>query len=95
MVGGWYEALKQGIMPAGNGACDVRAAANALRTLFTTVVCVCTQIICSWKCPCECVFIQSHSEREKSGKCVEKRDCLCNKITKLSRKLQRLSDPRL
>lgn len=28
------EALKQGTMPAGNGTCDVRAAANALHVLF-------------------------------------------------------------
>lgn len=39
VVGGQHGALKQGIMPTGNGACDVRAAANAFLTLFTTIVC--------------------------------------------------------
>lgn len=43
-------------MPAGNGACEVRAAANALHVLFTTVVCaqrksvsgsVCMNVVCS------------------------------------------------
>lgn len=39
VVGGRYGSLKQGIMPTGNGACDVRAAANAFLTLFTAIVC--------------------------------------------------------
>ena len=41
MVGGRCEAENRGMTPAGNGACDVRAAANALHTLFfffTTIV---------------------------------------------------------
>lgn len=56
VVGGWHGALKQGIMPAANGACDVRVAANALHVLFTAVVCaqrksvsgsVCMNVVCS------------------------------------------------
>ena len=52
-MGGQCEAQNRGMTPAGNGACDVRAAANALHTLFffsffTTIVH--TEAICKNVC---------------------------------------------
>lgn len=34
-----YDSLKQGVLPTGNRACDVRSAANAFLMLYTTIVC--------------------------------------------------------
>lgn len=61
MVGGRCEAENQGMTPAGNGACDVRAAANAL-FFFFHYYCAAEAISMN-----VCLFRVTQSKGEKIG----------------------------